>query len=201
MAYATYRKTAWVNDIPPSIDDANLLKMEEGIYQNSLRINDLLTICERQDRELDAVRADISALGKRMTTAENDIKGIKSDITTINNTKANKNDVPTNDDFNTALDKKLDKTTYNTYVNTTAPNTYRKKSDSYTKSEVDSKVNGKLGNAGDTGNGNYRFNGNLVVNGPITTGYEYYGFDNDNSQGFGAGGYKLYVQSGNPRRS
>ncbi len=186
MAYPVYKKTAWVNDIPPSIDDANLLKMEEGIYQNSLRINDLVAICERQDNELDAVRADIAALGKRMTTAENDIKGLKSDVSTLQSTKANKADVPTNNEFNAGLDKKVDKTTYNTFVNTTAPNTYRTKADSYTKAQVDTKVGGKLGNKGDTGNGNYTFNGNVNVNGQIYTNQGY----------INIGGHRLYLHNG-----
>lgn len=185
MAYDVYSKTQWVNDIPPSIDEVNLLKMEEGIYQNSLRINDLLTICERQDSELDDVRADISALDKRMTTAENDIKGIKSDITTINNTKANKSDVPTNNDLSTALDKKVDKTTFSTYQ-TTVSNTYRTISDSYTKSQVDSKVDGKLNNNGDTGTGNYTFNKNVAVSGVLSTSQSY----------ITIGGNKLYLHNG-----
>ncbi len=185
MAYAVYKKTQWVNDIPPSIDDVNLLKMEEGIYQNSLRVNDLLAICERQDRELNAVRADISALGKRMTTAENDIKGIKSDITTINNTKANKSDVPTNNEMSSALDGKVNNSDFanlQNYVN----NTFRKITDSYTKTEVNNKLDGKLNNNGDTGTGNYTFNKNVKAKGELSTDKGY----------IIIGGHKLYLHNG-----
>lgn len=193
-----YDKTIWVNNIPPSIDDFNLGKMEEGIYQNSLRVEDLITLTTQHTNDIAGLRDDLGALANRVTTAENDIKSINNQIKTINDTKANKSDVPTNKDFTDALAKKLDTTTYNTFVNTTLPNTYYKKSETYTRTQIDGKVNGKLGNRGDTGNGNYTINGNLSVSGPITTGYEYIGLDNDNSMGFGAGGVKLYVQPGNP---
>ena len=123
-----YTKTVWVNDIPPSIDEINLGKMEEGIYQNSLRIDDLVTLTTQHTEQLKDLADDIEALQDRMTTAENDIKGMKADIQDLDNTKADASNVPTTSSMNSLLDKKLDKTTYNTFVNTTLPNNYYKKS-------------------------------------------------------------------------
>lgn len=196
--WAPYTKTVWSNNIPPSIDDFNLGKMEEGIYENSLRIGDLITLTNEHTDEIGKLQDDLGALTDRVTTNENSIKTLNQQVADIENNKANKTDVPTNEDFETELEKKVDKTTYDTFVNTTLPNNYYNKTQTYSREEIDGKLNGKLGNAGDTGHGNYRFTGTLDVGGPITSGYEYYGFDNDNSQGFGEGGYKLYVQSGNP---
>lgn len=193
-----YTKTVWVNDIPPSIDEINLGKMEEGIYQNSLRIDDLVTLTTQHTEQLQDLADDIGALQDRMTTAENDINAIKGDIQTLESTKANASDVPTTENMNALLNNKLDKTTYNTFVNTTLPNTYYKKTETYTRSQIDSKVNGKLNNTGDTGNGNYTFNGKVNVKGTLSTTYEYIGFDSDNGEGFGSGGYKLYVDKNNP---
>lgn len=193
-----YTKTVWVNDIPPSIDEINLGKMEEGIYQNSLRIDDLVTLTTQYTEQLKGLADDIEALQDRMTTAENDIKGMKADIQDLDNTKADASNVPTTSSMNSLLDKKLDKTTYNTFVNTTLPNNYYKKSETYTRSQIDSKLNGKLSDSGDTGNGDYRINGDFEVRGVLKTSYEYIGFDSDNGEGFGSGGYKLYVDKRNP---
>ena len=183
-----YKKTEWVNNLPPSIDEVNLGKMEEQIYQNSLRIEDIQKTLAEHASHLSSLDGEISGLKGRMTTAENDIKGIKQDITNINNTKANKADVPTNSDFATQLATKVDKTTYNTFANTTVPNTYAKKSDVYTKGETDSRLNNKLSKSGDTGSGNYTFNNNVTVKGDLSTNKSYVIHN----------GAKLYIQSGNP---
>ncbi len=173
ITWAAYRKTDWVNDMPPSIDDYNLDKMEEGIYQNSLHIKELIDICMRQDDELDAIRADVASLTNRMTTAENDIKTLKSNVDTLDKTKANKDNVPTNADFQKELAKKVNNTTYNTFVNNTLPNTYYKKSETYSKTEIDNLLKNKLNRGGDTTNGNYTFNNNVTVGGQIKTNQDY----------------------------
>lgn len=196
--WTAYTKTIWQNNIPPSIDDYNLDHMEQGIYENSLRIGDLITLTNEHTQEIGQLQTDLGALADRVTTNENSINSLSQQVSDIETNKANKTDVPTNEDFETELEKKVDKTTYNTFVNTTLPNTYYKKSETYTRSEIDSKLNNKLGKSGDTGTGNYTITGTLSVGGPIITGYEYFGFDSDNNQGFGNGGYKLYVQSSNP---
>lgn len=173
ITWAAYRKTDWVNDMPPSIDDYNLDKMEEGIYQNSLHIKELIDICMRQDDELDAIRADVASLTNRMTTAENDIKTLKSNVDTLDKMKANKDNVPTNADFQKELAKKVNNTTYNTFVNNTLPNTYYKKSETYSKTEIDNLLKNKLNRGGDTTNGNYTFNNNVTVGGQIKTNQDY----------------------------
>lgn len=194
--WAAYTKTIWQNNIPPSIDDYNLDHMEQGIYENSLRIGDLITLTTEHTNELAQLQEDLGALTDRVTTNENSIKTLNSQVADIQTNKANKVDVPTNEDFETELEKKLDKTTYNTFVNTTLPNTYYKKSETYTRSEIDAKLNNKLSKSGDTGTGNYTISGTLNVGGEIQTAYEDIVFDTDGNQGLGS--YRLYVQPGNP---
>lgn len=194
--WAAYTKTIWQNNIPPSIDDYNLDHMEQGIYENSLRIGDLITLTTEHTNELAQLQEDLGALTDRVTTNENSIKTLNSQVADIQANKANKVDVPTNEDFETELEKKLDKTTYNTFVNTTLPNTYYKKSETYTRSEIDAKLNNKLSKSGDTGTGNYTISGTLNVGGEIQTAYEDIVFDTDGNQGLGS--YRLYVQPNNP---
>lgn len=194
--WAAYTKTIWQNNIPPSIDDYNLDHMEQGIYENSLRIGDLITLTTEHTNELAQLQEDLGALTDRVTTNENTIKTLNSQVADIQANKANKVDVPTNEDFETELEKKLDKTTYNTFVNTTLPNTYYKKSQTYTRSEIDAKLNNKLSKSGDSGTGNYTISGTLSVGGEISTAYENIIFDSDGNQGLGA--YRLYVQPNNP---
>lgn len=196
--WAPYSKTIWQNNIPPSIDEINLDKMEQGIYENSLRIGDLITLTDEHTKELADLQDDLSDLADRITTAENSIKSLNTQVTNLNNNKANKSDVPTNSSFNTELNKKLDKTTYNTFVNTTLPNTYYKKTETYTRDQIDSKVNNKLGKNGDTGNGDYTFNGTVDINGQLCTSYEAIIFDTDNSTGVRNGGFKLMIQPSDP---
>lgn len=194
--WAAYTKTIWQNNIPPSIDDYNLDHMEQGIYENSLRIGDLITLTKEHTEEIGQLQDDLGALADRVTTNENSIKTLNSQVADIQKNKANKADVPTNEDFETELEKKVDKTTYNTFVNTTLPNTYYKKSQTYTRSEIDAKLNNKLSKSGDTGTGNYTISGTLSVGGEISTAYENIIFDSDGNQGLGA--YRLYVQPNNP---
>ena len=194
--WAAYTKTIWQNNIPPSIDDYNLDHMEQGIYENSLRIGDLITLTTEHTNELAQLQEDLGALTDRVTTNENSIKTLNSQVADIQKNKANKADVPTNEDFETELEKKVDKTTYNTFVNTTLPNTYYKKSQTYTRSEIDAKLNNKLSKSGDTGTGNYTISGTLNVGGEIQTAYEDIVFDTDGNQGLGS--YRLYVQPNNP---
>lgn len=194
--WAAYTKTIWQNNIPPSIDDYNLDHMEQGIYENSLRIGDLITLTTEHTNELAQLQEDLGALTDRVTTNENSIKTLNSQVADIQANKANKVDVPTNEDFETELEKKLDKTTYNNFVNTTLPNTYYKKSETYTRSEIDAKLNNKLSKSGDSGTGNYTISGTLSVGGEISTAYENIIFDSDGNQGLGA--YRLYVQPNNP---
>lgn len=194
--WAAYTKTIWQNNIPPSIDDYNLDHMEQGIYENSLRIGDLITLTNEHTEEIGQLQNDLGALADRVTTNENSIKTLNSQVADIQKNKANKADVPTNEDFETELEKKVDKTTYNTFVNTTLPNTYYKKSETYTRSEIDAKLNNKLSKSGDTGTGNYTISGTLSVGGEISTAYENIIFDSDGNQGLGA--YRLYVQPNNP---
>ena len=194
--WAAYTKTIWQNNIPPSIDDYNLDHMEQGIYENSLRIGDLITLTNEHTEEIGQLQNDLGALADRVTTNENSIKTLNSQVADIQKNKANKADVPTNEDFETELGKKVDKTTYNTFVNTTLPNTYYKKSETYTRSEIDAKLNNKLSKSGDTGTGNYTISGTLSVGGEISTAYENIIFDSDGNQGLGA--YRLYVQPNNP---
>lgn len=194
--WAAYTKTIWQNNIPPSIDDYNLDHMEQGIYENSLRIGDLITLTTEHTNELAQLQEDLGALTDRVTTNENSIKTLNSQVADIQANKANKVDVPTNEDFETELEKKVDKTTYNTFVNTTLPNTYYKKSETYTRSEIDAKLNNKLSKSGDTGTGNYTISGTLNVGGEIQTAYEDIVFDTDGNQGLGS--YRLYVQPNNP---
>ena len=194
--WAAYTKTIWQNNIPPSIDDYNLDHMEQGIYENSLRIGDLITLTTEHTNELAQLQEDLGALTDRVTTNENSIKTLNSQVADIQANKANKVDVPTNEDFETELEKKLDKTTYNTFVNTTLPNTYYKKRETYTRSEIDAKLNNKLSKSGDTGTGNYTISGTLNVGGEIQTAYEDIVFDTDGNQGLGS--YRLYVQPNNP---
>lgn len=194
--WAAYTKTIWQNNIPPSIDDYNLDHMEQGIYENSLRIGDLITLTTEHTNELAQLQEDLGALTDRVTTNENSIKTLNSQVADIQANKANKVDVPTNEDFETELEKKLDKTTYNTFVNTTLPNTYYTKSQTYTRSEIDAKLNNKLSKSGDSGTGNYTISGTLSVGGEISTAYENIIFDSDGNQGLGA--YRLYVQPNNP---
>lgn len=194
--WVAYTKTIWQNNIPPSIDDYNLDHMEQGIYENSLRIGDLITLTTEHTNELAQLQEDLGALTDRVTTNENSIKTLNSQVADIQKNKANKANVPTNEDFETELEKKVDKTTYNTFVNTTLPNTYYKKSETYTRSEIDAKLNNKLSKSGDTGTGNYTISGTLSVGGEISTAYENIIFDSDGNQGLGA--YRLYVQPNNP---
>lgn len=194
--WVAYTKTIWQNNIPPSIDDYNLDHMEQGIYENSLRIGDLITLTTEHTNELAQLQEDLGALTDRVTTNENSIKTLNSQVADIQKNKANKADVPTNEDFETELGKKVDKTTYNTFVNTTLPNTYYKKSQTYTRSEIDAKLNNKLSKSGDTGTGNYTISGTLNVGGEIQTAYEDIVFDTDGNQGLGS--YRLYVQPNNP---
>lgn len=194
--WAAYTKTIWQNNIPPSIDDYNLDHMEQGIYENSLRIGDLITLTTEHTNELAQLQEDLGALADRVTTNENSIKTLNSQVADIQANKANKVDVPTNEDFETELEKKVDKTTYNTFVNTTLPNTYYKKSETYTRAEIDAKLNNKLSKSGDTGTGNYTISGTLNVGGEIQTAYEDIVFDTDGNQGLGS--YRLYVQPNNP---
>lgn len=194
--WVAYTKTIWQNNIPPSIDDYNLDHMEQGIYENSLRIGDLITLTTEHTNELAQLQEDLGALTDRVTTNENSIKTLNSQVADIQKNKANKADVPTNEDFETELEKKVDKTTYNTFVNTTLPNTYYKKSQTYTRSEIDAKLNNKLSKSGDTGTGNYTISGTLNVGGEIQTAYEDIVFDTDGNQGLGS--YRLYVQPNNP---
>lgn len=196
--WTPYSKTVWQNNIPPSIDEYNLDKMEQGIYENSLRIGDLITLTDEHTKELSDLQGDLADLADRVTTAENGIKTLNTQVSQLNSSKANKTDVPSNSSFNTELGKKLDKTTYNNFVNTTLPNTYYKKSETYKRSEIDSKLNNKLGKNGDTGNGDYTFNGTVNVNGELRTSYEDIIFDTDNSQGIRSGGYKLSIQPNDP---
>ena len=194
--WAAYTKTIWQNNIPPSIDDYNLDHMEQGIYENSLRIGDLITLTKEHTEEIGQLQDDLGALADRVTTNENSIKTLNSQVADIQKNKAKKADVPTNEDFETELEKKVDKTTYNTFVNTTLPNTYYKKSQTYTRSEIDAKLNNKLSKSGDTGTGNYTISGTLNVGGEIQTAYEDIVFDTDGNQGLGS--YRLYVQPNNP---
>lgn len=194
--WAAYTKTIWQNNIPPSIDDYNLDHMEQGIYENSLRIGDLITLTNEHTSQIEQLQSDLGALTDRVTTNENSIKTLNSQVADIQANKANKVDVPTNEDFETELEKKLDKTTYNSFVNTTLPNTYYKKSETYTRSEIDAKLNNKLSKSGDTGTGNYTISGTLNVGGEIQTAYEDIVFDTDGNQGLGS--YRLYVQPNNP---
>ena len=175
--WAAYTKTIWQNNIPPSIDDYNLDHMEQGIYENSLRIGDLITLTTEHTNELAQLQEDLGALKDRVTTNENSIKTLNSQVADIQANKANKVDVPTNEDFETELEKKVDKTTYNTFVNTTLPNTYYKKSETYTRAEIDAKLNNKLSKSGDTGTGNYTFTGNFNANGIVTSGGAYVGIN------------------------
>ena len=166
ITWAAYKKTDWVNDMPPSIDDFNLDKMEEGIYQNSLHIKELIDICTRQDEELDAIRGDIADLTNRMSTAENDIKSLKNDVDILDNKKADASNVPTNEDFQKELDKKVNNTTFDAFKNS-LPNTY------YNKTEIDNLLKKYLLKSGDTANGNYTINGNVQVNGQLSTNQDY----------------------------
>lgn len=175
--WAAYTKTIWQNNIPPSIDDYNLDHMEQGIYENSLRIGDLITLTTEHTNELAQLQEDLGALTDRVTTNENSIKTLNSQVADIQTNKANKVDVPTNEDFETELEKKVDKTTYNTFVNTTLPNTYYKKSETYTRAEIDAKLNNKLSKSGDTGTGNYTFTGNFNASGIVTSGGAYVGIN------------------------
>lgn len=176
IVWAAYRKTDWVNDMPPSIDDYNLDKMEEGIYQNSLHIKELIDICTRQDEELDAIRDDIAGLTNRMTTAENDIKGLKNDVNRLDTTKANKADVPTVTDFNNGMDKKLDKTTFDSFKNN-LPNTY------YNKTEIDNLLKKYLRkDIDDTKSGKLTVTGDMHVNGQISTNQQHVRLAGNNLQ-------------------
>lgn len=195
--WTAYTKTIWQNNIPPSIDDYNLDHMEQGIYENSLRIGDLITLTNEHTSQIGQLQSDLGALTDRVTTNENSIKTLNQQVSDIQENKANKADVPTNEDFESGLEQKVDKTTYNTFVNTTLPNNYYNKSQTYTREEIDAKLANKLNKTGgDTGSGNYNFNGNFFVSGEISTAYEDIIFDTDNNQGLGS--YRLYVQPGNP---
>lgn len=194
--WAAYTKTIWQNNIPPSIDDYNLEHMEQGIYENSLRIGDLITLTKEHSDEIGQLQDDLGTLTDRVTTNENSIKTLNQQVADIQTNKANKTEVPTNEDFEAGLNLKVDKTTYETFVNTTLPNTYYNKSETYTRSEIDAKLNNKLGKSGDTGTGNYTISGSLSLGGELKTAYEDIVFDTDGNQGLGE--YRLYVQPNNP---
>lgn len=173
--WAAYTKTIWQNNIPPSIDDYNLDHMEQGIYENSLRIGDLITLTNEHTSQIGQLQSDLGALTDRVTTNENSIKTLNQQVADIQTNKANKTDVPTNEDFEAGLNLKVDKTTYDTFVNTTLPNNYYNKTQTYSKSEIDSQMNNKLGRSGDTGTGNYTFTGNVTANGIVSSGGAYIG--------------------------
>lgn len=173
--WAAYTKTIWQNNIPPSIDDYNLDHMEQGIYENSLRIGDLITLTNEHTSQIEQLQTDLGALTDRVTTNENSIKTLNSQVADIQTNKANKTDVPTNEDFEAGLNLKVDKTTYETFVNTTLPDNYYNKTQTYNKSEIDSQMNNKLSKSGDTGNGSYTFTGNVTANGIVTSGGAYVG--------------------------
>lgn len=173
--WAAYTKTIWQNNIPPSIDDYNLDHMEQGIYENSLRIGDLITLTNEHTSQIGQLQSDLGALTDRVTTNENSIKTLNQQVADIQTNKANKTDVPTNEDFEAGLNLKVDKTTYDTFVNTTLPNNYYNKTQTYSKSEIDSQMNNKLGRSGDTGTGNYTFTGNVTANGIVSSGGAYVG--------------------------
>lgn len=195
--WAAYTKTIWQNNIPPSIDDYNLDHMEQGIYENSLRIGDLITLTNEHTSQIGQLQSDLGALTDRVTTNENSINTLNQQVADIQANKANKTDVPTNEDFEAGLNLKVDKTTYDTFVNTTLPNNYYNKSQTYTREEIDAKLANKLNKTGgDKGSGNYTIQGGLSVNGVISTAYEYITMDSDGNQGLGA--YQLYIQPNNP---
>ena len=185
--WAAYTKTIWQNNIPPSIDDYNLDHMEQGIYENSLRIGDLITLTNEHTSQIGQLQSDLGALTDRVTTNENSIKTLNQQVADIQTNKANKTDVPTNEDFEAGLNLKVDKTTYDTFVNTTLPNNYYNKTQTYSKSEIDSQMNNKLSKSGDTGNGNYTFTG-TVTSGLLIS----------NANRIGINGKGLYLSSGDP---
>lgn len=185
--WAAYTKTIWQNNIPPSIDDYNLDHMEQGIYENSLRIGDLITLTNEHTSQIGQLQSDLGALTDRVTTNENSIKTLNQQVSDIQTNKANKTDVPTNEDFEAGLNLKVDKTTYDTFVNTTLPNNYYNKTQTYSKSEIDSQMNNKLGRNGDTGTGNYNFTG-TVTSGLLIS----------SANRIGINGKGLYLSSGDP---
>lgn len=185
--WAAYTKTIWQNNIPPSIDDYNLDHMEQGIYENSLRIGDLITLTNEHTSQIGQLQSDLGALTDRVTTNENSIKTLNQQVADIQTNKANKTDVPTNEDFEAGLNLKVDKTTYDTFVNTTLPNNYYNKTQTYSKSEIDSQMNNKLGRNGDTGTGNYNFTG-TVTSGLLIS----------SANRIGINGKGLYLSSGDP---
>lgn len=195
-----YNKTIWENNLPPSIDEYNLGKMEEGIYQNSLRIADLITLTTQHTQQIADLNDDVAALGRRMTTAENDIRTIKGNINTINNTlttKADKSNTYTKSEISSMLSNYATNSSVNNLQNqvTNVTNTANATANgTYTAAQCDARY---MKRTGDTVTGDYGFNGTVHVSGEIKTTYEAITLDTDMSSGFGRP-VKLNVCPGQP---
>ena len=155
-----YKKTQWIDNYPPSIDEWNLNHMEEGIYINSLRVNELIDLTSLHSDQIAELQKDVAALEKRMDTAEADIRSNRNGIADLDSKKANKSDVPAKAEMQSA-------------VNSAASSAASQLQDLQNQmnqnqggvngkiSDVQQALNNKLNRNGDNTGGNYTFSGSV----------------------------------------
>lgn len=90
-----YIKNFWHNNIPPSIDEVNLNHMEEGVYQNSLRVEDLISSTNDHEARIKAMEAAVLELQNKAAKHDADIASLQQQVDGLNSSKANKSDVYT----------------------------------------------------------------------------------------------------------
>lgn len=98
-----YIKNFWHNNIPPSIDEVNLNHMEEGIYQNSLRIEDLISNTNDHEARIKAMEAAVLELQNKAAKHDADIASLQQQVDGLNSSKANKSDVYTKSETDALL--------------------------------------------------------------------------------------------------
>ena len=73
----SYTKTTWVNDTAPALNETNLNKIEQGIYDNDSHIGDLTTLTTTADTDLvsavNELDGNIGDLTSLTTTADTDL--------------------------------------------------------------------------------------------------------------------------------
>ena len=196
--FTVYQPTVWHNDMPPSIDEVNLYHMENQIYQNSLRVADLIKLTTAQSGELDDVNQDIDELRSLLDIVNGQIEELKAEDQNLDNKKADKSNTYTKGEVDAQMAERqseLEKLR-DSYI----PNNYYKKGETWSQAEADGRYLRKDTNDSTThtvnfGTVNTTF---LQVNSEMKTTYESIRFDADNSQGVRGGGYSLYVQRNNP---
>ena len=134
--------------------------MEEGIYINSLRVNELIDLTSLHSEQIAELQKDVEALEKRMDTAEADIRSNKNGIADLDSRKANKSDVPTRAEMQSAVNSAASSAA-SQYQDLQNQMNQNQSGAEGQISDVQQALNKKLNRDGDNTGGNYTFTGTV----------------------------------------